>query len=86
MKVLEVDQWTSTGNFEGLKLEDFEKDNKGSLQKVKGGDAGAARSIFGGTARVKEVYEHSGPTIGEVWLREVDGKLEVWKTNYDSSD
>lgn len=39
MKVLQVDQWSSTGNFSGLTLEDFEKDPTGSLQKVKGGDA-----------------------------------------------
>ena len=86
MKILEVDQWTSGGDFSNFKMEDFERDPQGSLLKIKGGDAEAVRGIFGGHAKVRDVYDHSTPSIGHVWLREMNGKLEVWKTNYDSSD
>lgn len=86
IKVLEVDQWTSTGSFKGLTMADFEKDREGTLLKVKGGDAEAARVIFGGRARVIEVSEDNRPDIGSVWLQETNGQWTTYKCNYDSSD
>lgn len=88
IKVLEVDQWTSTGDVSNFTLAEWEKDPRGTLAKMKGGDSEAARVIFGGHARVMEVAEHQGPSIGNVWFREseVDGLLTRWQANYDSSD
>ena len=80
MKVLEVDQWTSTGNVEEFNFETFE------LQNVQGGDSLSARLIFGGHAAVKDVDEDAQPTIGHVWYVEAHGKFIRYKVNYDSSD
>jgi hypothetical protein len=44
MKVLEVDQWTSTGNVEKFSFKDFD------LEKVKGGDSEAVKLIFAAKA------------------------------------
>jgi len=40
MRVLEVDQWTSTGNVEEHTMEDFD------INGVEGGDAKAARDFW----------------------------------------
>jgi hypothetical protein len=80
VKVLEVDQWTSTGNVEEFNFETFE------LQNVQGGDSLSARLIFGGHAAVKDVEDTAEPTIGHVWYVEAYGKFIKWKVNYDSSD
>jgi len=81
MKILEVDQWTSTGNIEDFTLADF------VICDVRGGDSAAARKIFGGKAEVREVDEADRPPLGTAWFIEGDnGKLKRWKTNYDSSD
>jgi hypothetical protein len=81
VKVLEVDQWTSTGKIAGLPAADYDFD------KVEGGDSDAAKKIFGGHSVWKDVDEHAKPSIGNVWFKEDDdGLLQVWKTNYDSSD
>ena len=89
-KVVEVDQWTSTGSVIKFSLAEWESDPEGTLAKVKGGDSEAARVIFGGHVRVLEVTEDQGPQIGNVWFREVEtpsGKeLRPWRSNYDSSD
>ncbi len=82
MKVLEVDQWTSTGNVTDFTMDDFE------LENVHGGDSEAIRKIFGGSSRVIEVSENASPSIGNVWFRTDPntGKLVYYKANYDSSD
>jgi hypothetical protein len=80
IKVLEVDQWTSTGNIRNFGLSNF------SLSQVKGGDSEAARAIFGGWAEVLDVEETANPSLGRVWFVEKDGKLEHYKANYDTSD
>lgn len=80
IKVLEVDQWTSTGNVKDYNFKTFE------LQKVSGGDSEAIRRIFGGHAFVKEVSPKAIPPIGNVWFTEVDGHFAYYKSNYDSSD
>ena len=82
IKVLQVDQWTSTGNITDLSLENFE------LEKVEGGDSEAAKNIFGGHAIIREVNENDEPSIGYVWFktRKKTGKLVFWKAHYDSGD
>ena len=80
VKVLEVDQWTSSGNVTEFTLEDFD------IEKVRGGDAEAIRAIGIGGAGIREVEEGETPWIGRVWYRPgPDGKLKLWKHNYDSS-
>lgn len=80
INVIEVDQWTSTGN---IKEQDF---NTVGLQDVEGGDSLAAKQIFGGSFRRKTVGEDEHPTMGTVWFkRGPDGKCELYKYNYDSS-
>jgi len=87
VRVLEVDQWTSTGNVEGTKLADWESNQKDMLNSRMGGDSEAARTIFGGSARVIEVREDAEPWLGNVWFREDEqGLLFRWKFNYDSGD
>ncbi len=82
MKVLEVDQWTSTGNISDFGFADY------NLDKVRGGDSEAARAIFGGWSLVREVSENDSPSIGHVWFREdpVIKKFVFYKANYDTSD
>jgi len=81
IKVLETDQWTSTGNVHDFTLDNF------NLQDVHGGDSEAAKVIFGGRGIIKEVEENACPSIGNVWFRPnpETGKLELWKHNYDTS-
>ena len=55
------------------------------LKKVKGGDSEASRTIGIAHATIKEVKKDSEPSLGRVWFKEVDGKLKMWKCNYDSS-
>jgi len=86
IKVLEVDQWTSTGNVANFSMEEWEKDTQGTLAKVAGGDSEAIKVIFGGRARVLTVHDFSQPYIGDVWFKEENGKLVLYKCNYDSSD
>lgn len=81
IKVLEVDQWTSTGNITDFSFDDYER------SKVSGGDSDAALKLFGGTSRVKYVSETDRPSVGNVWFNEgPTGKLVLYKANYDSSD
>jgi hypothetical protein len=81
MKVLETDQWTSTGNVSDFGFHDF------NLDKIHGGDADAVKNIFGGSARIKEVPDDWNPPIGSVWFIEdpETQKFKLWKCNYDSS-
>jgi len=87
VRVLEVDQWTYTGNIEGTKLVDWEENQKDMLNSRTGGDAEAIRAIFGGSARTMMVDESAEPMLGHVWFRENEqGLLFRWKFTYDSSD
>lgn len=84
MKVLEVDQWTSTGNIKDFSMSEWEGGM--AMPKISGGDSAAAKCIFGGHFRIKEVNELLRPSIGKVWYKEGEGgKLELYKSNYDSS-
>ena len=82
IQVLEVDQWTATGNIR-------EKDFKLAMtpDAISGGDSEAARAIFGGNIRALQIEDTDEcPPIGRVWFTEgLDGKCQFWKANYDSS-
>ena len=81
IKVLSVDQWTSTGDIAGRKLRDFD------LAEVQGGDAEAVRALGIARATILEVSEQDTPSMATVWFREdpKTGTLVQWKYNYDSS-
>ena len=82
IKVLEVDQWSSTGNIRDFGFSDFD------IKKVKDGDSEAARAIFGGHSKIMEVEENDRPDIGNAWFIEDSNtkKFVFYKANYDSSD
>lgn len=82
--VLEVNQWSSTAdNIGQFSVDDF-RDKKPSLN---GGDSEAAEALFGFHPLIKSVPESAGPSKGNVWFRDgANGKLELWKANYDTSD
>jgi hypothetical protein len=82
IKVLCVDQWTSTGNVGEMSFADFDP------AKVSGWVADAIRKIGVSSAQIFEVTETESPRLGTVWFKEdpKTGKLVRWKTNYDSSD
>jgi hypothetical protein len=81
MKVIEVDQFTSTGN---LREQPFDEVTLGGIE---GGDSEAAKVIFGGRFNVREVSETQNPSIGYVWFKKGEnGKPELYKSNYDTSD
>ena len=82
IKVLELDQFTaSADNIGWHSLREFDPD------ALFGGDADAARQMFGGHYQIKWVCENESPSIGSVWMKDgEDGKLKIWKANYDSSD
>lgn len=82
MRVLEVDQWTSTGNIRELSWSELER--RGNV--VEGGDSEAARAIFGGRFRFLTVGLAEGPPIGTVWFTcGDDGRPKLYRANYDSS-
>lgn len=81
MKVIEVDQWTSSGNMETIPFDSV------SLEQITGGDSEAAKTIFGGHFEIKEISEGDSPTIGNVWFKKgTDGNCEFYKSNFDTSD
>ena len=80
IRVLEVDQWTSTGNVKNFDFEDFD------AGKVSGGDSEAIRSLGLARVRIREVDENDSPGDACVWyVKGPDGKPKFWKANYDSS-
>lgn len=86
MKVVELDQWSATGNVIELPMRVFENAMLG-IQLLTGGDSEAAKAIFGGHVKVREVSESELPSKGYVWFKEgPNGLLERYRANYDSSD
>lgn len=80
IRVIEVDQWTSTGD---IASQDFDTV---TLWSVRGGDSSAAKAIFGGHFVRKTVPVTASPAVGNVWFRKgPNGKCEFLKANYDSS-
>jgi hypothetical protein len=82
--VLEVDQWTATGNVEDFRLCDF----PAAAKQIQGGPTLETIRIIGiDHVVVKTVRETDFPAPGRVWFREAaDGKLTKWRGRYDSSD
>jgi hypothetical protein len=81
IKVLEVSQHVATGNIEDFTFADFD------VNKVKGGDSEAGRIISGGYFHIFKVDENARPLKGYIWYRAgKNGKLELYKTNPDTSD
>ncbi len=84
MKILEVDQWTSTGNVTDFTMAQWESGE--AFSKISGGDSRAIKLIYGGDCRIREVSENDYPRMGVVWFRENEqGKLVQYKCNYDTS-
>lgn len=87
VKVVELDQWSATGNITQLRMSQLEGDPQLAIAQIKGGDSEAAKAIFGGYLRIREVSEEDRPSIGHVWFKEgPNGLLERYRANYDSSD
>lgn len=84
IEVLEVDQWTSTGNIRSLPWEALKAQG---ISAIVGGDSHAARVIFGGSFRFRSVRLSARPSIGSVWFACDDKGFPVlYLANYDSSD
>ena len=85
IEVLEVDQWTSSGDVTTHSWYDLHHEG---LQRIAGGDAKSAKILFGGHLKFKEVNpETAHPSIGHVWyIQNEKGFPKLFKTNYDSSD
>jgi len=80
MKILELDQWSSTAtNLPSLNFKKFK------YHKLKGGDVESARQIFGGHCSILEVTKYDVPSKGMVWFEEKDGKFVKYKAEYDTS-
>mgnify|MGYP003145194810 FL=1 len=83
VEILEIDQWTSTGDVLTFSWEELKQHGIGC---VTGGDSEAIRVIFGGTFNFRKVNETDTPLIGNVWMiKNEKGYPAVWKTRYDSS-
>lgn len=83
-EVLEVDQWTSTGDMTEHTWAELKAQG---IDAIAGGDSEAARVIFGGHFMFRTVREDERPSLGEVWFIEgADGRPDLWKMNLDSSD
>jgi len=83
IRVLEVDQWTSTAIRGDLSWGDLKTLG---INGVSGGDSEAARVIFGGHFRFRDVEADDTPRIGDVWfIEDARGFPTIWKTQYDSS-
>lgn len=87
--VLEVDQWTSTGDLGKFTMAEVEQLlKKGKKPEVHGGDSEAIRLLEIDQWKIREVDEQWMPPLARVWFIEgPDGKLTKWygKENYDSS-
>jgi len=82
--VLEVDQWTSTGDIRSIPWDLLKQRG---IEGVRGGDSEAIRVISGGRFVFKSVKTHERPSIGRVWFRQgPSGLPEMYLENYDSSD
>lgn len=80
VRVLEVDQWTASGNVEAFTADTF------SLDAVVGSGAASVRAMGIARAQWRNVRTSDRPLIGSVWFRHMpDGMLKRWKQNIDSS-
>ena len=89
IKVLEVNQWMSTGDLKAFKWDELvDAYGNVNLDCVSGGDSEAIQQICGSGASVKEVNETDTPPWASVWFikDKKTGRMEYYKANYDSSD
>lgn len=90
IKVLQVDQWTSTAeNIKNFTIDDFAPQNiRETVNKLFGGDAKTAQTIGITGVMIREVDEETDkPPIANVWFKPgPGGKLQFFKANYDCSD
>lgn len=87
LTVLEIDQWSQTGNIEDFEFSELreiiESCEDDEVPNIEGGDAEAARALFGGRFDVKEVDPDEDPSKGYVWFTEGDDdEIEEYKHNY----
>ena len=92
-RIIEMDQWHAQEIIRPIKRGEsipFEViwDDNEALSNITGGDTEAIKAIFGGNLnRLTDVPADKGPRIGSVWFKESDnGDIELYKSNYDSSD
>ena len=86
LEVLEVDQWTSTGDVRQIPWDDLKHDTS-TIDNITGGDSEAAKRIFGGRLWFRTIRKNTTPSIGNVWFtRGEDGLPKFYAANYDSSD
>ena len=78
----EVIQVTQFFEYEGMDCNDLKKG------KEKGVLPSTDEKVFlwSENPKIKQVEEVDQPICGYVWLAEEDGKVVVYKANYDSSD
>lgn len=87
VEVIEVDQWSSTGDITEHSFEDVKACinacGPDEVPDIEGGDAEAAQAIFGGRYEVKEVDEDARPRKAMVWYVEGEnGEMKQYKANY----
>lgn len=81
IEVLELDQWTASGNIRELSFDEL------TLAAIQGGDSDAAKIIFGGTLKRRIVSESDIPRMGTVWFtRASNGTCQFHSARYDTSD
>jgi hypothetical protein len=83
VEILEIDQWTSTGNVKAFSWTELKKHG---IDCITGGDSETIRIVSGGTFLFRQVNETEVPRIGNIWMIENEkGYPTIWKTQYDSS-
>jgi hypothetical protein len=83
IEVIEVDQWTSTGDIEQQIFSVV------SIfpAAIHGGDSEAARELGIDMFKMKRVRAEDSPPMARVWYVEGDdGYCKFWKATHDSSD
>jgi hypothetical protein len=79
-KIVEVSQFFDYKKMTWKEL--CKGEEKGVLPSTDG-----KKFLWGEKPKIKEVTHDEEPDVGDVWLRKsIDGKAEVYKANYDSSD
>jgi hypothetical protein len=79
IKIIEVSQFFDWHNMTWEELAGGKE--KGVLPSTDG-----SVYLWTESPRIQEVDRNSHPSIGDVWLMNVNGKPEIFKANYDSSD
>lgn len=79
IKVLELDQWSATAeNVEWTNLLNFDP------ELLFGGSSKAIEDLGLKHYQIKFVCENESPPPSKIWLRDINNKLKIWKSNYES--